>query len=282
MKTLSPGLQSHIAIGGLKLAWGMKVERSDGNITGWTSHDRAKTVTVDGSPMTLLPTNALDISSIVREIGMGVPTLEVTVLEFDEVMTRADLLDGVWDGAEFFIFQFNWANTSDGLIDWIAGRFGNVTPRLGTFTIELRGISQAFQNDCTRLVQADCDYRFGDPDTCTVDLGPHTYSGTVTSVASNRVFAINLANPDDDFTEGDITWLTGLNTGKRRKVMKHETQTINLAEAAVRTIQVGDTFTIIRGCMRRREDCIAFDNVLNYPGADLKPTRDGISKGQEA
>jgi uncharacterized phage protein (TIGR02218 family) len=275
-------LATHVALPTTKLAWGMKVERSDGDITGWTSHDRAKTVTVDAASLTLLPTNALDISSIVREIGLGVPTLEVKVLEFDEVMTRADLLDGVWDGAEFSIFQFNWVNTSDGLIDWISGRFGNITPRLGTFTIELRGISQAFHNDCTRLIQADCDYRFGDPATCTVDLGPHTYTGEVTAVTSNRVFEIDLANPDDDFTEGDITWDTGLNAGKRRKVMRHESQEINLAEAAVRTIQVGDTFTIIRGCMRRREDCIDFGNVLNYPGADLKPTRDNLAKGDEA
>lgn len=279
MRTLG-ALAAHVALPTLKLAWGMRVERADGNITGWTSHDKPKTVTIDASPLTLQPTNALDISSIVREIGLGVPTLEATVLELDATMTRADLLDGVWDGAEFYIFQFNWASPSDGLIDWIAGRFGNITPRLGHFVIELRGISQAFQNDSTRLLQADCDYRFGDSN-CTVALGPHTYAGEVTAVTNNRVFTIDLANADDHFTEGDLTWTTGLNTGKRRKVMKHLSQTITLAEPAVRTIQVGDEFSVIRGCMRRREDCIAYSNVLNYPGADHKPTRDEVAKGTE-
>jgi uncharacterized phage protein (TIGR02218 family) len=275
------GLASHIASRSHRLAWGMRVERADGDITGWTSHDRAKTVTIDSVDLVLEPTNAIDISSIVREIGLGVPTLEATVLELDATMTRADLLDGVWDGAKFYIFQYNWASPSDGLIDWLSGLFGSVTPRLGSFVIELRGLTQALHNDSTRVLQADCDFRFGDS-RCTVNLAPHTYTGEVDAVTNQRVFTIDLANPDDDFTEGEIEWLTGLNAGKRRKVMTHASQIVTLAEAAVRAIQVGDTFEIIRGCRKRREDCIDFANVLNYPGADLKPTRDDLSQGETA
>jgi uncharacterized phage protein (TIGR02218 family) len=281
VRTFGGSLAAHVALPGTTLAWGMRVERTDGDITGWTSHDRAKTVTIDAVPLVLEPTNAIDISSIVREIGLGVPTLEATVLELDATMTRADLLDGVWDGAKFYIFQYNWASPSDGLIDWLSGLFGSVTPRLGSFVIELRGLTQALHNDSTRVLQADCDYRFGDS-RCTVNLAPHTYTGEVDAVTNQRVFTIDLANPDDDFTEGELEWLTGLNTGKRRKVMTHASQIVTLAEAAVRTIQVGDTFEIIRGCRKRREDCIDFANVLNYPGADLKPTRDDLSQGEAA
>jgi uncharacterized phage protein (TIGR02218 family) len=281
VRSFGGSLASHIASRSHRLAWGMRVERSDGDITGWTSHDRAKTVTIDAVPLLLEPTNAIDISSIVREIGLGVPTLEATVLELDATMTRADLLDGVWDGAKFYIFQYNWASPSDGLIDWLSGLFGSVTPRLGSFVIELRGLTQALHNDCTPVLQADCHYRFGDAK-CTVNLAPHTYTGEVDAVTNQREFTIDLANPDDDFTEGEIEWLTGLNAGKRRKVMTHASGVITLAEAAVRTIQVGDTFTIIRGCRKRREDCIDFANVLNYPGADLKPTRDDLSQGETA
>jgi uncharacterized phage protein (TIGR02218 family) len=285
VRSFGGSLASHIASRSHRLAWGMRVERSDGDITGWTSHDRAKTVTIDATPLVLEPTNAIDISSIVREIGLGVPTLEATVLELDATMTRADLLDGVWDGAEFFIFQYNWASPSDGLIEWLSGRFGSVTPRHGSFVIELRGLTQALHNDATRILQADCDYRFGDS-RCTVNLAPHTYAFEVVAVTNQRVFEIDLANPDDDFTEGELTWDigsgAGLNAGKRRKVMSHASQIITLAEAAVRTIQVGDTGEIIRGCRKRREDCIAFANVLNYPGADLKPTRDALSQGETA
>jgi uncharacterized phage protein (TIGR02218 family) len=285
VRSFGGSLASHIASRSHRLSWGMRVERTDGNITGWTSHDRAKTVTIDGDALVLEPTNAIDISSIVREIGLGVPTLEATVLELDSTMTRADLLDGVWDGAKFYIFQYNWASPSDGLIDWLSGLFGSVTPRLGSFVIELRGLTQAIHNDSTRVLQADCDYRFGDAK-CTVDLGPHTYAFEVVSVINQRQFEIDLANPDDDFTEGELTWDVGsgagLNAGKRRKVMTHASQIITLAEAAVRTIQVGDPGEIIRGCRKRRVDCIAFANVLNYPGADLKPTRDDLSQGETA
>jgi uncharacterized phage protein (TIGR02218 family) len=282
VKTLSGGMTSLIATGSTTFAWGMRVDRSDGQTFGFTSHDRPKTVTVQGDSVVLTPTNSIDISSIVREIGLGVATLEATVLAFDDVMTRADLLDGVWDGAYFFIFQFNWANPAHGLIDWMAGKFGATTPRQGSYVIELRSLTQALHNDTTRILQADCDYRFGDPNTCKVDLGPHTYAFEVDAVATQREFTIDLANPDDDFTEGELEWVTGLNAGKRRKVMTHASQVVTIAEPAIRTIQVGDTGNIIRGCRKRREDCISFANVLNFPGADLKPTRDDLAKGETA
>ena len=275
-------MATHVASPSTTLVFGMRVERSDGQVFGFTSHDRPKTVTVLGNALDLEPTNSIDISSIVREIGLSVATLEATVLAFDDVLTRADLLDGVWDGAYFFIFQFNWANPAHGLIDWMAGKFGATTPRQGSYVIELRSLTQALHNDTTRILQAGCDYRFGDPATCKVNLAPHTYAFSVTAVASNRQFTINLANPDDDFKEGELEWVTGLNAGKRRKVMTHASQVVTIAEPAIRPIQVGDTGNIIRGCRKRREDCISFANVLNFPGADLKPTRDDLAKGETA
>jgi uncharacterized phage protein (TIGR02218 family) len=281
VRSLAGALVTHLATGSTKLAWGMRVIQPDGTVTGWTSHDVAKTVTIDASPLTLEPTNAIDISSIVREIGLNVATLEATVVELDNTMTRGDLLDGRWDGSRFFIFQYNWASPSDGLIDWLSGRFGAVTPRQGRFVIELRSLAQALQNDPTRVLQADCDYRFGDAK-CTVDLTPHTYAFEVTAVASNRQFTIDLLNPDDDFTEGELVMLTGANAGSRRKVMLHASGVIQLAEPFIYTLGVGDTGDIIRGCRKRREDCISFDNVLNFPGADLKPTRDVLSHGGTA
>jgi len=282
MRTLAAGIGAHVLLPATTLAWGMRVQRADGAIFGFTDHDTAKTVTIDAVALALEPANAISISSIAREIGLAVANLEATVLAFDATMTKVDLLDGVWDGAEFDIFQFNWASPSDGLIEWMSGQFGASTPRLGSFVIELRGITQCFQNDTTPIVQADCSYRFGGPG-CLVALGPHTYTATVTVVTSQRQFTIDLANPLDDFTEGELLWLTGLNTGRRRKVMTHTgAGVVTIAEAALRTIQVGDTATIIRGCRKRRVDCISFLNVLRFPGFDQKPSRGELADGDVA
>lgn len=270
MKTIT------VALG--KLAWGMRVERADGEIFGFTSHQLRKTVTIDGDDLDLEPSNAINVSSIARSMGMAVDNLEAEIVAFDDVLPKLDLLEGRWDGARFYIFQFNWSTPGAGVIPWIAGKFGNSTPKLGSYVIELRDLRQDLQNDVTRVTQANCDYRFGDPATCTVDLGPHTYTAAVTAAASGYQFtAAALVNPAGDFTEGEVIWLTGINAGLRAKVRLSEAAgVITLALPMLRGIEVGDTFDIVRGCLKRRVDCIAFENVQNYPGMDAAPTTDKI------
>jgi uncharacterized phage protein (TIGR02218 family) len=264
-----------IALG--KLAWGMRVQRADGEIFGFSSHQLRKTVTIDGDDLVLEPSNAISVSSIARSMGMAVDNLEVAVVAFDDVLTKLDLLEGRWDGARFYIFQFNWSTPGAGVIPWIAGKFGNATPKMGSYVIELRDLRQELQNDVTRITQANCDYRFGGA-ACTVDLAPHTYAGEVTGVTNARVFTdAGLVNPADDFAEGEVQWLTGINGGLRAKVSASSgAGVITLSLPMLRGIEVGDTFDIVRGCQKRRVDCIAYDNVLNFPGMDEAPTTDKI------
>ena len=282
MRTLDAGIAAHVLLPATSLVWGMRVEREDGAIFGFTDHDQPKTVTIDGDDLDLDPTNAIDITDIVREIGLAPSNLEATILAFDDVLTKVDLLDGLWDNAAFFIFQFNWRDPAGGTKDWIAGQFGASKPRLGSYVIELRSLTQILQNDTTRIVQADCDKRFGSTDPnnfCGVNLAPHTYTATVTAVTNQRQVTIDLTNPNDDFMEGVFTWLTGLNTGRSRKVMTHTSQIITFGKQALRAIAIGDTMTIIRGCRKRRADCKSFGNILNFNGFDQKPTRGQLAKG---
>lgn len=282
MKTLTAGMQAMLATRVHTLAWGMKTTRGgDADVQGWTSADRAHPVTVDGGPLVLAPTNALDVSALARTAGFEVGNLELTVLAFDDVMTKVDLLDGLWDGTEFLIFQYDWATPANGVIPWVAGRFGNVQPKLGSFVIELRDLNQALQQDTTRVTHANCGYDFGHATTCRVALGPHTYAGTVTSVASGYTFTASaLAPPAGTFTEGLLTWTTGLNAGRSRKVRLHATGgVLTLMLPALRGIGIGDTFNVIAGCAKTRAACIAYANVLNFPGFDQKPTVDQLTGG---
>ena len=41
MKSLSPALQAHLDDGTTTLAWCWKITRSDGEVLGFTDHDRA-------------------------------------------------------------------------------------------------------------------------------------------------------------------------------------------------------------------------------------------------
>lgn len=283
MKTYLPGMATMLARPVHTLAWGMKVTRArDDQVSGWTSHHKRKTVTVEGAPLALRPQNSISISSIARTAGWEVDNLEATVIQADDYMTSADLLDGAWQNSPFFIFQHDWATPANQIIPWLAGTFGRAKPKLGHIVIELRDLRQFLRQDTTRVLQANCDFEFGDPATCTVDLAPLTTAGVaVTAVASQREFtAASLVNPADDYTEGKVTWTTGLNTGSVRKVYRHPgSGVIELAIGMLRPIQVADQFTITRGCLHTREACIDFANVLNYPGADQKKKVDELTGG---
>ncbi len=104
-------------------------------------------------------------------------------------------------------------------------------------------------------------------------------AGTITSVTSNREFAdSSRTEPDDWFGEGEITWVTGDNTGLRTKVKDYSDTggAYGLALPMFADVQVGDTYTAVPGCRKRlEEDCRdKFSNVLNFVG---EPHRAGLN-----
>ena len=47
----------------------------------------------------------------------------------------------------------------------------------------------------------------------------------------------------------------------------------------VATIQIGDTFTVVAGCVKTLDACITkFDNVLNFQGEPHRPLQDALLK----
>jgi uncharacterized phage protein (TIGR02218 family) len=281
MKTLSAGMLAMLASGAHTLAWGMQIVRSgDGDVSGWTGHDAEVEVEVDGSPLLLQTANAIDISSISRQAGMGVDNLEATVLKFDDYMTKAQLLEGFWDASPFYLFEYDWKTPANGIIPWIAGTLGNMRPTYGGFVIEMRCHRQWLQQDTTRITQANCDRDFGGPG-CDINLAPHTYAGSVTSVTSQHTFTDSaLAPAAGTFNEGRVNWLTGENAGRSHKIRAHGAGgVLTTWEEVIRVINVGDTFNVIAGCPRTRAACIDFLNILNFRGFDQKATVDALTGG---
>lgn len=260
------------------LVHGIRVVRRDGTVLGWTEHDRDATVTVLGQSIELLANPGFNLSSIVSTAGLGVDTAICDVMAGDQ-MTRADILARKWDGATVYLFRYDWTDPTAGTVPIKRGSFGNFKPKLGQFAVEFRDLRQALQHNSTWVLQEACRWQLGDA-RCTKNLAAFTHAGTVTAVASQYQFTDSgLAQAADYFGEGEIVWLTGLNEGLRHKVRVHATGGVfTLAEAAIFTIGVGDTFNAIAGCRKRfTEDCLGkFDNALNYGGEKDKPKRDDL------
>ncbi len=279
MRSIPSGLLTHLQGQALTVAFGCLVERADGLRLALTTADIDCTISgvpIDGvatGSVTYLSEPGLDASNIRSTSGLEVDNLEGVLTE-GGVVTRADILRGLWDGAAWTLFQFNRADISQGFVVLKAGHLGNIQPRVGKFVVEMRDLRQALQAEHSVVLQPDCRHDLGDAK-CGVNLASFTDTITVTGVTSAQVFTHSSTRADDFFGNGHITWLTGANVGVRVKVKTYASasDTFTLAEPMLSAIQIGDTATAVAGCRKRRtEDCAAkFSNVLNFGGWPDKP-----------
>lgn len=279
MRSIPSGLLTHLQGQALTVAFGCLVERADGLRLALTTADIDCTISgvpIDGvatGSVTYLSEPGLDASNIRSTSGLEVDNLEGALTE-GGVVTRADILRGLWDGAAWTLFQFNRADISQGFVVLKAGHLGNIQPRVGKFVVEMRDLRQALQAEHSVVLQPECRHDLGNAK-CGVNLASFTDTVTVTGVTSAQVFQISSSRADDFFGNGSITWLTGANAGVTVKVKSYASASdqFTLSAPMLSAIQIGDTATAVAGCRKRRtEDCAAkFSNVLNFGGWPDKP-----------
>ena len=277
--SIDTDLLAHYQGSATTVAWAIKITRTDAEVFGWTSADKDATI----SSVDYLSAPGLDVASFATSAGLAVDNTEITILPDDAIITRADILAGRWDNAEYVLFRYNWADLTDGIEVRSVGNLGEVQPKSGAYVAELRGLQQYLQQPIGSASTKTCRARLGDS-MCGVDLGPWTETGTITGVTSKQVFTdSSRAEADDYFGEGLLTWTGGLNDGLTQKVKTYASDTFTLALPMIFDVQVGDTYSVIAGCRKRLdEDCVTkFDNVLNFQGEPHRPTVDDLTSSPD-
>ena len=277
--SIDTDLLAHYQGSATTVAWAIKITRTDAEVFGWTSADKDATI----SSVDYLSAPGLDVASFATSAGLAVDNTEITILPDDAIITRADILAGRWDNAEYVLFRYNWADLTDGIEVRSVGNLGEVQPKSGAYVAELRGLQQYLQQPIGSASTKTCRARLGDS-MCGVDLGPWTETGTITGVTSKQVFTdSSRAEADDYFGEGLLTWTGGLNDGLTQKVKTYASDTFTLALPMIFDVQVGDTYSVIAGCRKRvDEDCVTkFDNVLNFQGEPHRPTVDDLTSSPD-
>jgi uncharacterized phage protein (TIGR02218 family) len=279
-KTLSAGMEAHVAAPVQTLHWALKFTRTDGQVFRYCTSRRAKTL--DGE--VYQPAPGFDLSSMTCTLGYEVDTLNLTVLT-DSDLEHADFLAGRWYGARVEFNQYNWADPSQGFIPWPTYKVADVQRVIGGFLLELRDLRQLLRQDYTLTTGKLCENRLGDA-RCQVDVaGEFTYSFTVTSVTSRLVFTDSALGLDANWCIGGlVTFDDGLYEGLPLLVREQSAGgQITLAEGdrLVTPIDVGQTGTITAGCRKRLNlDCRdKFDNVINFLGAKHSPSDNDLAGG---
>ncbi|WP_048646609.1 DUF2163 domain-containing protein [Nitratireductor soli] len=278
MKTLPAGLQALLDSGVTTLCNCWRIARLDGQVFGFTDHDRPLTF----AGTAFKPETGLSASEVSSSLGLAVDTMEVEGAVSSAEITEDDIALGLWDNAAVELWRVDWTDVDNRVI-LRKGSIGEVTRGDVAFMAELRGLAHALNQERGRKYQRPCDAVVGDA-RCTVDLDTAAFkgTGTVTTVSDDRLVTASglSAFADEWFAQGVLTWTSGANDGTVTEVSGHLKQSGGLAgltlwTRAARTIEPGDTFSVTAGCDKRFATCKAkFANQLNFRGFPHIPGND--------
>lgn len=172
-KTIPAALQTHMASGYTTLAYLWKITRQDGTVFGFTNHDEDLVV----SGVTYEASTGFDATAIDSRSELNVDSMEVAGSLDSNAISEADLIAGLWDYAEVYIYRCNWADLTQGVEVMRRGWLGEVVVTDTGFKVELRGLMQPLQQKVIEVSTPACRATLGDA-RCMVRLDPPMWAPT--------------------------------------------------------------------------------------------------------
>lgn len=253
-----------------RIAICMRIERTDGTVYGFTTHD--KELIVNG--VTYEPAASFSPTNVDSGSNLDTDNLTVEGVLDSVSITEDELRAGRWDHAAFRIFAVNWDNLSMGEYKMRAGTLGEAQAHRHFFSIELLGLMENYAIAIGLVTQPMCRASLGDRH-CKVDIGAYgsppavgIVSGVIDS-AGTDFFTLNdsaRTEPDAFFDEGVITFTSGDNVGLSFEVKAYIVGTW-ITKTPFPYDASGADYTMTRGCDRRFTTCVnTFNNGINFRG----------------
>lgn len=273
-------LFDHLETGATTVCRAWSVTRRDGQVLGFTDHDRD--LVVDG--VTCRADTGMTARILHQTTGLSVDNTEAYGALSAMAITEADLIAGRYDGAEVRAFLVNWKSPDD-FVEQFRGFLGEVTRSGGAFKAELRGLSERLNQPQGKAYTPTCSAVLGDGE-CRFNLAQpgYTATGVVESVDDGRGFVLTSVSGFDDrwFEGGRLEVLTGPAAGLVG-VVKNDRQDsgrrkIDLWTSIGAEIGVGDQVRLQAGCDKTPNTCrVKFANFLNYRGFPHIPGEDWLT-----
>lgn len=208
--------------------------------------------------------------------GMSASLVDIEGIAGIAGIGKDEIASGVFDNARAYLFATTWNNPVEDEEPVLASILGKTTLVDDRYVIEEMALVDVLNQSVGQTYTAGCQKTFGGQEYagCGVALGPITETGTITHVISRKMFRdSSRAEAADYFTAGTIVFTGGDNADlKRQEIKQHGADgTIETFEPFHYTVQVGDSYEIIPGCRKRKEDCIAWSNIENFGGYSFVP-----------
>jgi len=274
VKALDSATLAHLAGEELTLSTCWKIEADGQAAVGFTDHDSDLVV----SGLTFSALGGYAPTSIQSTSGLSVDNLDIQGLLSALGITDADIQAGIYDYAEVWIFQVNWADVTQ-VIPLKYGHLGEVRTN-DSFLAEFRSLSQLLSQTIGSTITPDCRAQLGDSE-CGVTLSGFTVTGSVVAVTDRSKFTdTTRTEADNYFKYGLLTWTSGNNSGYSMEVKLYTLSTgeFEIFEPMPFDVQAGDGYSVYAGCDKFFSTCKAkFNNVINFRGEPHVPTQDQIS-----
>jgi len=275
MKQISAALSGHLTGETTTLASCWKLTRRDATVFGFTDHDQ----NIVFESVTYKAATGFTPSAIENNASLGVDNLDIEGMLSDSDIRETDILAGKYDFSEIEIFQVNYKDLTQGALKLRRGWLGEVSLQKHQFVAEVRGLTQRLSQTIGQLFSPACRATLGDS-RCTVNLIPHTITGSVTTLTSNQEFKDNARTEASGiFSSGLLTFTSGENDGLSIEVKEYTLVSgggqILLALPMPYLITAGDTYSMIKGCDKTIGTCFnRFNNVVNFRGEPSVPGLD--------
>jgi uncharacterized phage protein (TIGR02218 family) len=267
-----------------RMAECIKITREDGTIYRFTAYSEDLVLTEgDAMQYTYKRANSFDITALELSDGLSVSNMDLNCIIDDDDITEADLLKGLFDQANVYLFIAVW--DSSGVVwqlplrqSWI----GEVQSRGLQFKGDLRGITQRLAQVFSQTTSLECRYIFGDSN-CTVDLAPYTVNTTVAAVNSAFTEVTSTADLSArTMRDGRLIVNDGQSAGVDIEIIKQSGSTVTLLLPLAAPLEVGDSITLIEGCSKTTASCNVYSNILNYGGEPYLEGKDVFGRYPDA
>lgn len=281
MRAGASGINAHILLGQTTTTRLLKVTRkSDGQVFGFTSHDQSLVF----SAVTYVSTTSFNPFNQNDKYTADASDTELTGA-FDSVITRPDVIAGIWDNAVFQLLLVNWKSLTGGALILMTGTFGDFEPQEFGFRTALHGLEYPLTfiggDTCQPTCRVDfCSAKCAPSGLLADGTGINTLLQSLTVSSTDGVSTMvvtGLSNTGKPFDGGLVTFATGNNPNLSAEVLHVDfaTSTITLRPwIQIGVIQAGDTLKLMPACNKLLATCTIWANAENFQGEPFVPGPD--------
>jgi len=269
MRDIPSALQASLASGVTTLARAWAVTRSDGEVLGFTDHD--KPLEFDG--VTFEAASGFTATTVEQATGLSVDTHTVTGALQSAAISDIDVERGLYDGAEILFWLVDWSDPASRLL-LARGYLGEVRRGDQAFEAEVVGLTERLNQPYGRAFVATCDRRLGDA-ACGIDLADPAYRGVgaVIEIRDDLQVAVSGLDGFEStwFARGRLVWTSGPNQPEPLHLRGHrrigDAVVLEFWQVPAQPVTLGDAFEVTAGCDKAFATCRdKFANVLNFRG----------------